>query len=91
MSDAFAYHKHKETDLRPLCIGFAQVNGYNNTYNGTKSIPFKIKDKVLLKKCIARLGIRSAAKSETKLVQIFTVKKPRRRLSLCQFGNNSTP
>lgn len=61
MSDAFAYHRLKETDPRPLCIAFVQVNGYNNNYNGTRSISFKIKDKVLLKKCIARLGIRSAA------------------------------
>ena len=58
MSDAFAYHKHKETDPRPLFVGSARVNGYNNTYNGTKSISFKIKDKLLLKKCIARIGIR---------------------------------
>ena len=55
------YQKHKETDPRPLCIGFVQVNGYSNAYNGTKSVSFKIKDKVYLKKCIARLRIRSAA------------------------------
>ena len=56
--DAFAYRKHKETDPRPLFIGFAQVNGYKSTYKDTKSISFKIKGKVMLKKYIAQLGIR---------------------------------